>query len=428
VVTSFGRVARSLCAQPDPRADAEPTKRAMGSQENSRSIPAQDHPELAPILPLVSGACFFDAGAVDMRSVRDAGPRVELTSGTAAMALALRHARIGASDEVLLPAFLCRSMVEPVLELGAIPVYYKIHPDTSVDVRDITAKRGSRTRAVVVVHYFGFPQDMVPLRTLCDRFGLTLVEDCAHAFFGEIAGRPVGWYGDYAIASVRKFFPVSDGGYLISSHHALDTAGISEAGFMYNLKSAVDAIEEAHAFGRCDPVYWALALPLAAKKLFRRRQSGCSRDQARSVLNAGSVPTYEHLDAGSLWRKMSYPSRLVVRFAGIARIVRRRRENFLRLVEVLSGLANGRPLFSELPPSVVPYMFPFVVDEPERIFALLKKRGVPMFRWEDAQTQACTVSAAYSRKLLQLPCHQELRPDELVRMGQTIQDVMQRQS
>ena len=50
---------------------------------------------------------------------------------------------------------------------------------------------------------------------MCDEKGLYLLEDCAHSYFGETGGRPVGAWEDFAIASPRKFFPISDGGFLI---------------------------------------------------------------------------------------------------------------------------------------------------------------------------------------------------------------------
>ena len=94
-------------------------------------------------------------------------------------------------------------------------------------------------------------------------------------------------------------------------------------------------------------------------------------------------------------------------------VVRRRRENYNKLVAALSDLPKGRPLLPYLPNEVTPYMFPFLVDEPERVFPRLKRLGVPIYRWEDIEATTCDISRSYAQRLLQLPCHQDLRAKEL---------------
>ena len=84
----------------------------------------------------------------------------------------------------------------------------------------------------------------------------------------------------------------------------------------------------------------------------------------------------------------------------------------------LGQLAGCRPLFAELPDGVVPQVFPLLVDAPERVFPILKKAGVPVIRfgeflWEGMDEKICPVSADLSRRVFQLPCHQELTESEI---------------
>ena len=60
-----------------------------------------------------------------------------------------------------------------------------------------------------------------------------MLEDCAHAFFGEYENRPLGSFGDYAIASTMKFFPTSEGGCLVSSHHSITSLHLKSAGIAF---------------------------------------------------------------------------------------------------------------------------------------------------------------------------------------------------
>jgi len=103
-------------------------------------------------------------------------------------------------------------MVAPLSCVSASPVFYRLNEDLRVDLEDIARKIDASTYVLIAVNYFGFPQDLEKLRKFCDDHDLVLIEDCAHSFFGEFAGRPLGSYGDYAIASLTKFFPVKEGG------------------------------------------------------------------------------------------------------------------------------------------------------------------------------------------------------------------------
>lgn len=364
-----------------------------------------------PIVPIFSWAVFSRHAGCGAPSVRDTGHVLYTSSGAAAIALALRDAGVGAGVEVLLPAYHCLSMVEPVRAIAARPVFYRLRRDLTVDLQDIESRIGSATRALLVTHYFGFTQDMSALRTLCDRRGLVLIEDCAHAFFGSVQGRPVGAYGDYAIASARKFFPIHDGGCLVSARRPVDRIQLRRAGLIYHVKAAMNIFEEAFGYGRARMTFLLLSLPLRLKDVVWRNLKRAQGTQT----SIGPAPSsgFRYLAADWMDRRMSLPSLLVMALCPRARVVARRRHYYERLAAGLSGLTAARPLHPELPAEVVPYMFPFVVDDSADVFAKLKQRGMPIYRWEDLATDMCAVSNDYSQRLLQLPCHAELRESEI---------------
>ena len=74
---------------------------------------------------------------------------------------------------------------------------------------------------------------------------------------------------------------------------------------------------------------------------------------------------------------------------------------------------NARRFFQSSADTVVPYAFPLIVHDWQRVFTRLKTRGVPLFRWEDVDRSICAVSTEYSDNLFQLPCHQELSNAEI---------------
>ena len=203
-----------------------------------------------PTSPVLSFTSFSGDKHQHVPSVLDAGSAEFVTSGTIAIALALQQMKIGKNDKVLLPAYHCISMVEPVVQANAIPVFYKINADTSVDLDDIQARLDRSTKLLLITHYFGFPQDLSKLRFFCDKHNILMLEDCAHAFFGEYNKRPLGSFGDYAIASTMKFFPTSEGGCLVSSHHPITSLHLKSAGVVFEVKAALDALERGFEYGR----------------------------------------------------------------------------------------------------------------------------------------------------------------------------------
>ncbi len=123
-----------------------------------------------------------------------------VSSGTAALHLACRAAGLGPGDEVIVPAFTFVASASAARFVGAEPVLCDIlgPHDVNLDVQDVERRITPRTRAVMAVHFFGYPADVVALRELCDAHGLILIEDCAEAIMAHVTegGPQVGTVGD----------------------------------------------------------------------------------------------------------------------------------------------------------------------------------------------------------------------------------------
>jgi len=372
---------------------------------------------LIPLAPVLSASSFRRAASASARTVLDAGAYRLVTSGRVAIALALRELGIQAGDTVLVPAYHSPSMVPPVLWRGATPVFYRVGPDARVDLDDLAAKIVPTTRAVMVTHYFGFPQDMETIRALCDARGIALVEDCAHAFIGEHAGRPLGSWGDYAIASSMKFFPIYEGGALVSARRDLGQVVLQSAGAGFEAKVALNSMERGFAYGRLPAVQAALWLPLRAKSmLWGLLKRG--RKTAAPALAPDSSDSSFNFDPRWLDKRSSLFARSMLKLAAPARIQALRRRHYLRLDAALRGLPGIRPLHAQLPDGACPWVFPLLADEPEALFARLKALGVPLTRfghplWQGVDADTCPNAAMLSRQVLSLPCHQELRETEV---------------
>lgn len=149
---------------------------------------------------------------------------VSVASGTDALHLALRAAGVGPGDEVVTTPFTFIATAGAISQTGARPVFVDIDSGTfNIDPALVEAAVNERTRAVLPVHLYGQPADLAPIRKLCRRRNLVLIEDCAQSFGAEYGGRKSGAYGDMGCFS---FYPsknlgaYGDGGMIVTDDDA----------------------------------------------------------------------------------------------------------------------------------------------------------------------------------------------------------------
>jgi dTDP-4-amino-4,6-dideoxygalactose transaminase len=151
-----------------------------------------------------------------------------VSSGTAALHLACLAAGIGPGDEVIVPAFTFVASASAPRYVGAEPVLCDVRSpsDFNIDPEDVARRITDRTRAVIAVHFCGYPAQALELRRLCDEHGLILIEDCAQAIGAHVdgTGRQVGTVGELGCFSFfsKKQLCVGEGGMVSSAREDLD--------------------------------------------------------------------------------------------------------------------------------------------------------------------------------------------------------------
>jgi dTDP-4-amino-4,6-dideoxygalactose transaminase len=138
---------------------------------------------------------------------------IAVSNGTVALELALLACGIRPGDEVLVPAVtFIASASAIVTSVGAVPVFVDIDPETaSISPERIEGAITDRTKGVVVVHYGGYPIDFDRILPVAGRYGLVLIEDCAHAHGTEWKGRKVGAIGTMGAFSFQASKAVNAG-------------------------------------------------------------------------------------------------------------------------------------------------------------------------------------------------------------------------
>ena len=390
---------------------------------DEKSYPAAKIP-LMPVLTYngLGSAKTHNHSLVDL-------PHVLTSAGRAAIVLALEHAGIGHGDEVLVPAYHCESLIAPVEHVGAAPVFYRVGEDALVDLEHLKSKITPNTRGVLATHYFGFPQRTAELRAVCDRYGMVLIEDCAHAFVGSAGGQPLGSVGDYAIGSAMKFFPVFDGGLLASTKHDLTKLKMINPSLALEIKGLVSIIEYAMRYGRLRLISLPLKIAINLKDIIW----GIAKQTSGGKLKKNFAPLSSEggyaLDPDWIYPRMSRVSEFILAYSRIDRIFEGRRAKYRRIVEALDGVPGIKPLFDDLPPGTAPLVVPMIMQDSEAVFPILKNAGVPIWRFGEylypqVNESICRNSVFLSSHVFQFPCHPDLTDKEIDWMVDTIKLVL----
>jgi pyridoxal phosphate-dependent aminotransferase EpsN len=168
---------------------------------------------------------MVDAFERELAQAVEVGHAAALSSGTAALHLALRLLGVGPGDEVLCPTLTFAGTAFPVVYEGARPVFLDVHPETwTLDPALLAEELERRSRAgrlpaaVVTVDLYGQSADQAPILAACAAHGVPVVEDAAEALGASYHGRSVGGFGRFGVFSFNgnKVLTTSGGGALVS--------------------------------------------------------------------------------------------------------------------------------------------------------------------------------------------------------------------
>lgn len=154
----------------------------------------------------------------------DAKHGVAVSNGTVALELALKTLGVGFGDEVIVPAVTFIATASAVTEVGGVPVFADVDPETgTISPESIKNYITERTKAVIVVHYGGYPSNFDEILPLVKKHDLFLIEDCAHAHGTEWKGRKVGAIGDMGCFSFQesKSLAAGEGGIVLTNDDRL---------------------------------------------------------------------------------------------------------------------------------------------------------------------------------------------------------------
>lgn len=192
----------------------------MGGMEESFVKEAFDTNWVAPLGPNVSG---FEK---DLEQYLASGVHVAaLSSGTAAIHLGLQLLGVARGDEVLCQSFTFSASANPIVYLGASPVFIDSERETwnmSPELLEVaitkSLQKGKKPKAIVAVHLYGMPYKIKEIHTIAEKYEIPILEDSAEALGSTYYGRRCGTFGDISVLSFNgnKIITTSGGGALVA--------------------------------------------------------------------------------------------------------------------------------------------------------------------------------------------------------------------
>lgn len=236
-----------------------------------------------------------------------------LNNGTAAIQLALRLSNVGYGDEVISTPMTCTATNEPILALGAKIIWADINPWTgNIDPADVAKKITPKTKAIICVHWGGYPCDLEELTAIAAEHGIKLIEDACHSFGSTYRNSPIGSHSDFACFSFQaiKHMTTVDGGALTCRSKndcerggLLRWYGIDRNANSQDLRCEADIVEYGYKFHMND-VTAAIGLEQLKhvdETLEKHIQNAKQYDEAFKSLESVQSLRYEDDRLGAYW-------------------------------------------------------------------------------------------------------------------------------
>ncbi len=338
------------------------------------------------------------------------GRRVYYThKGRCGLGLLCDYWKLRPEDEILAPTYNCGSEIDPFLKYGLKVVFYRVDREARIDCSDLKRRVTDRTRVIYVTHYFGWPQNIKALSDFCRENKIYLIEDCALSLFSNPVDTPVGVLGDAAIYNFPKTLPVPDGGALTVSCDIQFSELPRQAprcGVIF--KNMLPLIKRT-ALRLCDRIGLYRFLP----KWLIRSRGGSKNVVSTTPAGLPGIPESYYYDSGIEKLAASRITRRILRSTCAEAVVRRRRDNYSALFELMEKSRIFRPLYETLSDGICPLYLPLVVENREAASIRLSRMGITVVQWwagfHRAFDWAEFPEAKYLKEhVLAIPIHQQL--------------------
>lgn len=396
-----------------------PNRVSMGTEEKKAALRVLDSDVLSGFVG--AAGKFFNGGkeVVDFENLwaksYEFKNAISVNSWTTGLQVAVGAVGIEPGDEVICPPYTMSASATAVLFYGGIPIFADLDPNRyTLDPLSVERCITPRTKAIMVVHLFGYPADMDAIMAIAKKYDLKVIEDAAQAPGVLYKGRPVGAIGDVGGFSLNfhKHIHTGEGGLLVTDNDeiALRCRLIRNHGENATEAFAVEDISNTIGSNyRFTELQAAIGIEQFKKLqgfLVHRAKLGHYLDS-----RLRSIPglTVQHIESGSTHSYYMYPVRFDENIVGISRNL------FLRAV----AAELPKPKFWDTTPFAEGYVKPLYLNPVYQKKIAIGKKGFPFnynqgITYEYPQGLCPVTENLYYKELLLSP---------LVREGMAIQDI-----
>jgi hypothetical protein len=329
------------------------------------------------------------------------------SSGRYALLAALEKLKVKAESVILLPAYICDSVVATLTSAGFRIVFMDIQKDLQLDPSDVEMMVELHdVKVLLVVHYFGFPCELSQIVQQCRNRNVKVIEDCCHSFLTSERGVPIGKKGDAAIFSLRKTFPVDDGGALQLNKpytHELNKDILLKKpnSNAYLLKRVLEKLVARSGLVNL----YSPSIDALKRRIFGSKMNGVIRE----IQPVDLLKTKPSFQLKRYLGSQAYHQKIQLKVAG----------NYQYLARLLTDSAL-KPIVPLLSPGCVPQWIP-CFDASGKSVDWLRSKGVGASRWPwhelpvevKSAEEKYPVSCELDRKLALLPIHQSVQLADL---------------
>lgn len=306
------------------------------------------------------------------------------------------RAQQNGSPNIIMPSFIPAKLYKTILAYNYSPRFYEIDKKCQFDSNEINELIDSGTKAIFVIHYFGYPSKIEVIKKLADEKNIVLIEDCAHVIYGREAGGRLGVWGDFSIFSPRKMLNLPEGGYLILNRK-----------FENFTPSYTKRVNSLYTLSKL--------LQTRGKHFYLTLTNGSDIFSLSKIPQRGFID-YKRIKKSKI-KNISRLSSFYSRVVDVGAHIEKRQQNYTCLYNGLKDLSFLKPLYNDFPVTWTPYSMPVIVKKGYRdhLQAELVKYGISCGAgWPESPfDKLMGKTSELAQNLIEFPVHPFIKINQL---------------
>lgn len=348
-------------------------------------------------------------------------------SGRSCLMAILETMNVKKGDEIIVQGFTCNAVINPIINIGAKPIFVDLKNNLNIDEKKIQSFISSKTKAIIIQHTFGWPAEIEEIKDICKDNNLYLIEDCAHALGAKYNNKYVGSFGDASFFSFGRDKIISSvfGGMVVFNNPLLKIKEYDFPSNLWTINQLLYPILMEYIF-----------LPLFRFKigrLFYSLMFELNIFSLRSVNkkeNQGLLPNY-------FGKKMPNAlARLALNQLNKIDRFNEKRKKAAKLYFKEFKSTPIKTIFSEHYDNKDPIFlkFPILVENPEMILRKLRKENIflndgwretvivpPLTNQKIMKYEGnCLLSESMSKKIISLPTHAKITEENIKKIASIV--------